>query len=448
MSRHLFQRFSKFDPRSLARSLATAGLLACAAQAQAQPQPPAPAPLLSPGHAVDWWIAFKFNVATSPTSADDPRRNCDFGGQPQAYKKGFGQDYIVASAEDPHFTAGTALIGTADDPLGTTFRQVYEGDFSYVVWNDQFYGDPHLGCGTACGEPWAHSKGFVAWDDSGAGLVVQVSTPSWPGSGSRLHPRTDGNTLGCVTDNDVKVSQHFFALKLSPADTAKLLEALRNEAAVTLPADPQVVRVRPSSPPALKTLAASLGARTPGGASLERFELDSGVTLISKPAALHAPPWLVVSALLGGEPLRVATWWTGTGGLPSTHAVKPACWSGDLGAPGEIEVAMTGTWHDPIGLAGGNNPKGNHAKIGTSLADGHHLTILGDMNEDGRLMMDCHKEQNGRGGLFFVLADPELWTNVSALLKGQTAAYGDRTVAEGASPWTPPAPVRRRRSNR
>jgi hypothetical protein len=205
-----------------------------------------------------------------------------------------------------------------------------------------------------------------------------------------------------------------------------------------------VVRVRDSSPGEIKSLAAKLGDRTPDDAKLEDFTLDSGVTLISKPATLHAPPWLVVSALLGSEPLRVATWVNGKGGLPSTHAIKPQCWSSDLATPGEIDVAINGK--DGIGLLGGNNPNGNHAKIGVSLPPGHHLTIFGDMNEDGRLQTDCKKEQNGRGGLFFVLDNADLWSNMSALLKGRKAAYGDRTVAEGAPVWQPSG--RRARHNR
>ena len=42
-----------------------------------------------------------------------------------------------------------------------------------------------------------------------------------------LH-KTDGNTLGCATDDDVKVSQHFFAVRLSPDDVVKVLKALQN----------------------------------------------------------------------------------------------------------------------------------------------------------------------------------------------------------------------------
>src|SRR5947199_2640123 len=38
-------------------------------------------------------------------------------------------------------------------------------------------------CGS-CSSPWGHSKGVLAWNDAGEGFVMQVSTPSWPASGS------------------------------------------------------------------------------------------------------------------------------------------------------------------------------------------------------------------------------------------------------------------------
>ena len=63
-----------------------------------------------------------------------------------------------------------------------------------------------------------------------------MSTPSWPASGSSAHPRpTDGNTLGCVADNDVLVSQHFFALALNRDDVIAVLKALANASVVTDP---------------------------------------------------------------------------------------------------------------------------------------------------------------------------------------------------------------------
>jgi hypothetical protein len=106
-----------------------------------------------------------------------------------------------------------------------------------VLWNDQFYGNP-LQTQSA---PWGHSKGMLAWNDDGDGMVLQASTPSWPASGSSTEPRkTDGNTLGFVADNDVLVSQ-FFALKLNKADVLIVLKALANASAVTDPTKLQIV---------------------------------------------------------------------------------------------------------------------------------------------------------------------------------------------------------------
>jgi hypothetical protein len=115
---------------------------------------------------------------------------------------------------------------------------VYSGKFHHVIWNDQFYGYP-LQTQFA---PAGHSKGMLAWNDDSEGIVLQVSTPSWPGSGSRNEPRkTDGNTLGCVTDNNVLVSQHFFALRLNKTDVVSVLKALANASVVTDPTKLQIV---------------------------------------------------------------------------------------------------------------------------------------------------------------------------------------------------------------
>ena len=166
------------------------------------------------------------------------QRNCLFGGAIQPYTS-FGQQFAFASSNDGSLQPGSGCAGdTISDPLGATFDQVYNGNFFYVIWNDQFYGDP-LETQFA---PAGHSKGMLAWNDDGDGMALQVSTPSWPASGNSSQPRrTDGNTLGCVADNDVLVSQHFFALKLSKPDVVTLLRALANASVVTDPAKVQIV---------------------------------------------------------------------------------------------------------------------------------------------------------------------------------------------------------------
>lgn len=201
-----------------------------------------PSPLLSKAHKVGWWFAFKFNARTFPRPTDS-KPNCLFGGHPggQPRAKSFGksngkpfapytaigQDYVYASDEHPSLQKGVGYLGdSTSDPLGATFDEVYNGDLFYVIWNDQFYGDPALKCekgGPACSGPWAHSKGLIAWDANGDGFMIQVTTPDWPGSGNANYKRKEGNSLGCTTDNDVLLSQDFFALQLPEADLLKVL---------------------------------------------------------------------------------------------------------------------------------------------------------------------------------------------------------------------------------
>lgn len=202
----------------------------------------APVPLVESGQPVNWWFVFKFNSAAFPGCGGSAKRQCLFGGTVRQYAH-FSQQFVYASNKSPRLKDGSNYAGdTTTDPIGATFEEVYDGAFYYVIWNDQFYNDPVIkGCSKSCGKPWGHSKGMLVWNDAGQGMVLQVTTPSWPASGSRRFPRaTDGNTLGCIEDDNVEVSQHFFALKLTKGDVIQVLRALRNASVVTDPSKPQM----------------------------------------------------------------------------------------------------------------------------------------------------------------------------------------------------------------
>ena len=183
-------------------------------QSTALAELPAPTPLAAPDQPVDWLFIFKFNSATfrdqicagSEPVTDSPGI---FGGTVKAYKKGeHSQQYAYATSKAPKLVRGEGCVGaTLNDPLGATFAQVYDkAGYHYVLWNDQFYDHPI----PSKGSPAGHSKGMAVWNDDGEGFVLQVSTPSWPGSGSKVHPRqNDGNTLGCIIDDDVEVTSTF-----------------------------------------------------------------------------------------------------------------------------------------------------------------------------------------------------------------------------------------------
>jgi hypothetical protein len=383
----------------------------------------APVPLLAAGHPVDWWFVFKFNSDNFPECRGTATRVCLFGGEVQQYQSPFGQQFVYASSEDQTLQVGSDCLGdSTTDPVGATFDQVYNGDLNYVVWNDQLYNDPAIeGCTTSCSAPWGHSKGMLAWNSDGNGMVMQVSTPSWPAAGNRSSPRiTDGNTLGCVKDDNLLVSQHFFALRLTKDDVLKVLNALSNASVVTDPTNPQIVKN--GGPEEIRQLVGTLGKQSASQISISTT-LSSGVVLISKPSNLHVPPWQMVSAILGGTSLRAATWWTDPA-IPSTTASSTiGCWDPSLGAPGAVQIATSGLWEGKtLGLAGGMGSDFNHAKIGVTTSGANSAAIFGDMNQQGALSgPNCGSSQNGRGGLFYVVKDQKLHGAVAQLISGGSA---------------------------
>ncbi|MBI3516769.1 MAG: hypothetical protein HY060_22285 [Proteobacteria bacterium] len=380
----------------------------------------APTPLLKKGgQPVDWWFTFKFNAASFP-GCGGAAAQCPFGGDPQKYRE--GEQYVYASKTNPTLQKGSGCSGETDnDPLGATFGQVYNGTYNYVVWNDQFYDDPPIAhCTKECGSPWGHSKGMLAWNDAGAGVVLQVSTPSWPAAGSKRNPRTDGNTLGCIkNDDDIKVSQHFFALKLTKADVLIVLDGLANASIVTDIHNLQIVKK--GGPTEILNKLEALGRKSSNTKVIDK-KLSSGARVISKPSDLEVPPWQMVSAQLGGVALRAATWWASPQIPTTTTTAKPACWDGQLATPGPVAIATTGHWGDKaFGLKGGPGDDFNHAKVGVSTTGSHPYVIFGDMNQQGALSGNCKSSQNGRGGLFFVVENAKLHDSVAELIKGETA---------------------------
>ena len=210
----------------------------------------------------------------------------------------------------PSLKKNDGCAGTTD-PVATTFDQIYGGKFRYLVWNDQFYQEPKIRACSAnsCGGPWGHSKGVLAWNDEGEGTVIQVTTPSWPGIGSKKFDRKAGNTLGCIKKpNNIQNAQHFFALKLNKEDLPKVIDALANASVVTDVQELELVNIG-GSPKEVKDRVMTLGQRS-DSSEVKQFDLSSGIKLISKPSAMHVPPWQMLSSVLGTVDLKAATWWS------------------------------------------------------------------------------------------------------------------------------------------
>jgi hypothetical protein len=192
--------------------------------------------------------------------------------------------------------------------------------------------------------------------------------------------------------------------------------------------------VKNGGPANIQALVKQLG-KTSSSKDLTLSTLSSGVKLISKPSGLDCPPWQLVSAKLGGLPLRVASWWSQPGIYSTKANTKITCWpASGVGKPGPVEIALSGKWKDQVlGLHGTPTPGGNHAKIGVSTNKRKAFSIFGDMNQMGTLnkILDkenkgttektCKIHQNGRGGLFFVVDNRKLFNNITELLSGDTA---------------------------
>lgn len=412
-----------FEQVQVKRTVALAVALAaqCLGASMSVEAQAAPAPLVQDGKPVDWWFVFKFNAKSFPQCPAGAQMQCPFGGKEQSYTR--GQTFAFASNAQPQLAMGSTCVGeTGADPLGATFGEIVNGKRFYVVWNDQFYSDPELpGCSDSCSAPWGHSKGVLAWDASGNGLLIQVTTPSWPGGGRLTPARTSGNTLGCIPRPDnILVSQSFFSVKLTAADVLQVLRALGNASVVTAPGNAQLVNN--GGPQEIQDAVNDLGVKSKS-TKVFKAQLSSGVGLLSKPSKLLVPPWQLVSAQLGSVSLRVATWWANPA-IASTKASTPIdCWDASLPKPGAVEIATSGSWKGTgFGLKGGAGPDFNHAKVGVSTSGDHRFVIFGDMNQQGSLSdPKCGSSQNGRGGLFFVVDNEPLWKSVTELLDGKSA---------------------------
>jgi hypothetical protein len=175
----------------------------------------------------------------------------------------------------------------------------------------------------------------------------------------------------------------------------------------------------------------SLGKRA-DSESLVEGTLSSGVLFISKPSNMYVPPWQMVSAQLGGVGLRTATFWANPKIPTTTDSSVPDCWDESPGTPGPVAIATSGSWNSvSFDLTGA--PGANHAKIGVSTTGTIPYAIFGDENQQGTLSGTCKSSQNGRGGTFYVVSNPELASSIRGLTNGSTGSTG---TDESPSPKT------------
>lgn len=239
--------------------------------------------------------------------------------------------------------------------------------------------------------------------------------------------------MGCIDDDDVEVAQHFFCLKLTKDDLVNVLKGLINASVVT---DPTLQPLCNNGGPAdVQALVKQMG-KLSSSKTVFTATLSSGVQLISKPSSLPVPPWQMISAQLSSLPLRVVSWWASPPIYSSTAGEVPGCWAAGLGTPGDVDIALTGSWAGvTIDVIGDNGRNSNHAKIGISKDVSKTICIFGDENQQGAYSkgadsatQTCSSSQNGRGGTFYVLNNAGLFQSLTQLFAGRTAGTNAATI--------------------
>jgi hypothetical protein len=96
------------------------------------------------------------------------------------------------------------------------------------------------------------------------------------------------------------------------------------------------------SPKEIKDRVMKLGQKS-DSTEVKQFDLSSDIKLISKPSAMHVPPWQMLSSVLVSVDLKAATWWSSPQ-IPTTNGTKKiGCWDETLkNEPGAVEIAVTG----------------------------------------------------------------------------------------------------------
>lgn len=321
----------------------------------------------------------------------------------------------------------------------------------------------------------AHAKGAIAFNTgSNSGMYLQTSTPNYPDPSDVQNRRDPFIPLGCQQDNNLKFAQHMLSLSMTMEELndklGKNLQAARlcsgnfyQGLRATLASDnfyrdavnssrssmmknlysalldPQLAVMDQPEPVSLRIQTSPLHQQDGTENSPLVINSDAAtVTATIKSARTAVPPWTLVARALDSD-LSVATWWDESFGTPNICAgdsfnntresfcLDDAAHHSMLNANGSarfnIENLIEATWTLPNStklrwhLIGGVTD-GNHGKWGVvtpRVANSKvpPFSTFADMNMEGfPCSSTCTGSQNGRGGSFFSIPQPELYESL------------------------------------
>jgi len=74
----------------------------------------------------------------------------------------------------------------------------------------------------------------------------------------------------------------------------------------------------------------------------------------------------------------------------------------------------------------GKRARASASKVGVTTSGGTTYVVLGDMNQQGSLSgPNCSSNQNGRGGLFYVIDNATFFGGVTRLIQGATGSANE-----------------------
>ena len=350
------------------------------------------APLDGKGNPVDWWFLVKL-----PQGATSVCSGCASPACPswQGSRSG-GVCYWYADSNNPtlrfYSDLGFDCLSGTNNPVTQTLNQM-KGR-SYIIWNDQGSKTSKPGTYPDKGAPIAHSKGAAAFGGS-TGFIMNVSTPNFPDP--------DLYTLGCQEDDNVEVSQHFFAFSVNKSGMSSWAAAVANAQLSVISQNNWI-----------------FADTTVGGHSTTANLLtlqNLPVRLIVKGSKDFFIPWDYVTNSLGSS-VKALTWYAS----PTTPPIGTGSTMNCLyQSPARFDVDVVRSLQTPDGSfswcgQGEASPTCNHAKIGVGIGTG--WVVAGSMNMQGNIdSTGCESSQMGRGGDFYGFQSPSLWNGLDQMFK-------------------------------
>jgi len=142
----------------------------------------------------------------------------------------------------------------------------------------------------------------LAWNDDGDGVVLQVTTLGVAGLRQQeVHAQERQYARLHQAAEQCSERAALLLREAQQDDVVHMLDALENSSVVTdvMPGGAR----HNGGPQEIKDRVKVLGQKS-DSTEVKQFKLSTGILLVSKPSALHVPPWQMLSSVLDSVDLK------------------------------------------------------------------------------------------------------------------------------------------------